>query len=404
MVKPTLVDIQLAAQRLADVVQETPLLHFRTDAEMAGGPLWMKLENMQRTGSFKIRGAYNLISQLSESDRTRGVIAASAGNHAQGVAFAASKHNAPCTIVMPEGASLAKISATQAYGAKVVLHGDTYDDAYQLARELQATQGYVYVHAFDDPLIIAGQGTVGLEILRQLPTLQTIVVPMGGGGLVTGIALAVKTQRPDVRIYGVEAAAAACFRHSFDVGRLEAVSSVATIADGIAVKRPGELTYALAKDLVDDVLTVEDEEIVRAMVVLMERSKLVTEGAAAAAFAAATSGKLPADAGPTVVVLSGGNVDLSLLSRMIEHGYVQAGRFLRLTVTLVDKPGALRNLLQIIADLRANVVSIQHHRIGHKISLGETEVEIDLETRDDDHIVTVMRAIETHGYRPVQRD
>ncbi len=401
---PSAQDVRDAGKRLSGIVHETPISYSHTFSEMAGLPIWLKLENMQKTGSFKIRGACNMVTQLTDAERRRGVIAASAGNHAQGVAFAAHTEGVPSTIVMPEAASLAKVMATQSYGATVVLKGNSYDDAYRHALALQKEHDYTYVHAFDHPAVIAGQGTLGLELLSQLPQVNTIVVPMGGGGLVTGIALFVKTVRPDIRVYGVQAAEVAAFRRSLDLGRAKSVQAKPTIADGIAVLRPGKLTYALVKKYVDDVLTVEEEEIARTMVLLMERAKLVTEGAGAAALAAAIHGKLPRDSGTVGVVLSGGNIDVGLLSRIIMHGLVQAGRHLRLTVTLVDKPGALQNLLRIIAVSGANVVSIEHHRLGPQILLGETEVEIDLETRNQSHMDSLVESIQSHGYRLATRD
>lgn len=397
---PTLADVTTARERIRGVAQITPLDYSATFSTLSHNNIYLKLENLQKTGSFKLRGAFNMVASLTEDERKRGVIAASAGNHAQGVAYAAKYHEAPCTIVMPETASLAKITATQRYGAEVVLSGRTYDDAYQHAMTLCEKYGYTYVHAFDDPRIIAGQGTLGLEILEQLPTLSAVIVPMGGGGLAAGVALALKSIRQDIKIYGVEAAQAACFRHSFDVGRLEAIDSVTTIADGIAVKRPGDLTYALAKQYVDDVITVEEEEISRSMVLLMERCKLVAEGAAATAIAAAIYNKIPDNLGDVAVVVSGGNVDVTLLSRIIEHGLTEAGRYLRMSVTLQDKPGALRDLLDIIARIGANVLTVQHHRLGASILFGHTEVELDLETRDKMHIDTLLDALRKSGYAP----
>ncbi|CAM3805081.1 threonine ammonia-lyase [Alicyclobacillus pomorum] len=400
---PTLNDIQAARTRLQGVVLETPVDYSKTFSTMTGNNIYFKLENLQKTGSFKLRGAFNKIANLTEEECKRGVIAASAGNHAQGVAFAASYHQAPCTIVMPESASLAKIAATQGYGANVVLSGNSYDDAYAHALQLQEQHGYTYVHAFDDPYIISGQGTVGLEILEQLPSANAIIVPMGGGGLAAGIAVAVKALRPDIKVFGVEASAAACFRHALDTGVVETLPPCPTIADGIAVRRPGDLTLTLAKQYVDDVLTVEEDEIARSMVLLLERSKLVAEGSAAAALAACLYGKVPHNIGNVVVVLSGGNIDVTMLSRVIEHGLVESGRFLRLAVNLADRPGALRDLLDIISGLGANVLSVQHHRVGTSIALGQTEVELDLETKDTNHIHLIFHTLQEHGYKPTNR-
>jgi threonine dehydratase len=397
---PDLAAIEAARARLNGVAQVTPVDFSQTFSEMSGNSIYLKLENLQRTGSFKLRGAYNKIASLTEEERRRGVIAASAGNHAQGVAYAARAHGAPCTIVMPEGASLAKVAATRRYGAEVVLAGASYDEAYARACELQALRGATFVHAFDDPYVIAGQGTIALEVLEQVPSARAIVVPVGGGGLAAGIAVAVKSVRPDVKVYGVEAASAAAFRRSLDAGQRTAVPVQPTIADGIAVAQPGRLTYQLIERYVDDILTVEEEEIARAMVLLMERCKLVAEGAAAAAIAAVVYRKVPSGLGDVVAILSGGNVDVTMLSRIIEHGLVESGRFLRLAVTVADRPGALRDLLDVFAGVGANVLSVQHHRVGNRIALGQTEVEIDLETRDPAHINAILQALQERGYMP----
>lgn len=402
--EPTLHDIREARKRIHHVIQQTPLDYSATFSQFSENEVYLKLENLQKTGSFKLRGAYNKISSLSADERSGGVIAASAGNHAQGVAYAARDIGVECTIVMPEGASLAKITATQRYGARVVLSGNSYDDAYAHALELSRDRGYTYVHAFDDPAIVAGQGTIGLEILEQLPDIGAIVIPMGGGGLATGTAIAVKTLRPDVKIFGVQASAVPSFRNALDLGRPETVEGRLTIADGIAVRRPGNLTYALAHKYIDDVVTVEEDEISRAMVLLLERCKLVAEGAAAAGIAATIYKKIPNHLGNVVCILSGGNVDVTVLSRIIEHGLIESGRYLRLAVTIQDRPGALRDLLDIMATLRANVLSVNHHRVGARILLGQTEVEIDLETRDQAHIDLIYHTLRQAGYAPTGRD
>lgn len=396
-------DVLEARKRIHGVVQTTPLDYSRTFTEMSRNSIYLKLENLQKTGSFKLRGAYNKIATLSKEACQRGVVAASAGNHAQGVAYAAHLQKAPCTIVMPEAASLAKVAATQHYGAKVVLEGASYDDAYDYARKLQGEHGFTYVHAFDDPLIVAGQGTVGLEILEQFPDVDAIVVPMGGGGLATGIAVAAKAKKPGVKVIGVEASAIPSFRHALDIGSIETVPGAPTIADGIAVRRPGNLTFALAQQYMDDVLTVTEEEISRSMVLLMERSKIVAEGAAASAVAACIYNKIPSNLGNVVVVLSGGNVDVTFLSRIIEHGLVESGRFLRLAVKIQDRPGALRDLLDVFAALGSNVLTVSHHRVGTSILLGQTEVEIDLETRDRRHIDAIFESLRIRGYQPADR-
>jgi threonine dehydratase len=401
--QPTLEDIKLARKRLQGITQQTPLDASATFSALSSNQIYLKLENLQKTGSFKLRGAFNKLANMTEDEKKRGVIAASAGNHAQGVAYAARYHGVQCTIVMPENASLTKAAATQGYGAKVVLHGSTYDEAYAHALELKEKHQFTYVHAFDDPYIVAGQGTIGLEILEQMPEVNAIVIPMGGGGLASGIAIAVKSLRPEVKIYGVEATASACFRHSLDVGHLEGVTPTPTIADGIAVGKPGQLTYDLALRYIDEVITVEEEEIARAMVLLMERSKLVVEGSGAATLAAVLYKKIPENLGNVVLVLSGGNVDVAVLSRIIEHGLIESGRYLRLAVTVPDKPGALRSILDIFAGLGANVLTVSHHRVGSQILFGQTEIEIDLETKDHSHIEQIYKALRDKGYTPADR-
>ncbi|WP_390854347.1 threonine ammonia-lyase [Alicyclobacillus hesperidum] len=401
---PTAADVEAARERLRDRVLYTPLDYSETFSQLSANDVYLKLENLQKTGSFKLRGAYNKISTLTADEQARGVIAASAGNHAQGVAYAARGKGVPCTIVMPEGASLAKVMATQRYGARVVLHGNDYDEAYAHAKQLADSEGLTYIHAFDDPYIIAGQGTIGLEVLEQLPDVGAIVIPMGGGGLATGIALAVKSQRPDIKIIGVQAQAVPSFVHALGRGQIDAVQGQPTIADGIAVKRPGALTFVLARRYVDDVVTVDEDEIARAMIYLLERCKLVAEGAAAAGIAATIFRKIPNNLGKVVCVLSGGNVDVVVLSRIIEHGLTEAGRYLRLAVTIQDRVGALRDVLDIVARHRANVLTVHHQRVGSHIHLGQTEVEIDLETRDHAHIQILCDALKQAGYTPTLRD
>jgi len=390
--------IRAAKSHLAGVCDITPLDHSTTLSKMADNDIYIKLENLQRTGSFKIRGAYTKMIHLTEAERACGVIAASAGNHAQGVAYAARMLGIPCLIVMPTGATLSKVEATRAYGAQVVLEGDNYDEAFAHATSLQKRSGMTFIHAFDDELIITGQGTVGLELLDQLPDVDAIVVPIGGGGLIAGIAIAVKSLRPQTAIYGVEAAGAACFRTSLDNHSLTVLPSVSTIADGIAVKQPGGLTWEAGRHLIDDVITVEDEEIARAMVVLLERCKVVSEGASAAAVAAVIGRRLPFSGRKVAVVLSGGNVDVSLLSRIIEHGLVAAGRHVRFVTTLSDRPGALAGLVRAVAQCGANIVSIEHHRLGQSLILGQVEVQMSLETRNQAHIHAICEEFSRLGY------
>lgn len=399
----TLADIQEARQRIASVIEATPLNYSNTLSGLAQNHIYLKLENLQRTGSFKLRGAFNKMSTLTAEEKTRGVIAASAGNHAQGVAYAAKLMHIPCTIVMPIGASLSKVEATKNYGAKIVQSGQSYDEAFARAQELRSETGATYIHAFDDDKIIAGQGTIGLEILEQLPDVAAIVVPVGGGGLISGIALAAKSLRPDIHVIGVQAKGAASFQHSFAAHRVQEVPSMSTIADGIAVKRPGVKTFELVQKYVDDIILVEDEEIARAMVVMLERSKVVSEGASAAVVAAAITGKLPFKGQKTALILSGGNVDVLLLTRIIEHGLVAAGRHLRFVTTIPDRPGALVQLLTMISESGANIVSIEHYRQGQALGLGQVEVQLAAETRNWDHIQQLQNKLSASGYQLLLR-
>jgi threonine dehydratase len=394
----TLREIQEARIRIADIIEKTPLDFSQTLSTLSQNQIYLKLENLQRTGSFKIRGAFNKMSTLTHEEKARGVIAASAGNHAQGVAYAAKWMGVPCTIVMPTVASLSKVEATRKYGAQIVLHGQDYDEAFAKAQSIKEATGATYIHAFDDEMIIAGQGTIGIEVLEQLPDLEAIVVPMGGGGLISGIAIAAKTLKPDIRIIGVEAKGAAGFKNSLAANRIEELTHVATIADGIAVKRPGILTFDAVKTYVDDVVLVDDEEIARAMVVLIERSKVVSEGSSAAGIAAAITKKLPFENKKTAIILSGGNVDVLLLSRIIEHGLVAAGRHIRFVTTLPDRPGALVNLLTTVAETGANIVSIEHHRLGQALGLGQVEVQLAAEMRNWAHIEELKNKLHESGY------
>ncbi|MCY0875210.1 MAG: threonine ammonia-lyase [Firmicutes bacterium] len=399
----SLSDIETARTTLRGICEVTPLDHSTTLSRLAGNEIFLKMENLQRTGSFKIRGAYTKLTSLDPAARAAGVIAASAGNHAQGVAYAARMLGIPCKIVMPAAASLSKVQATRGYGADVLLYGENFDAAFDRAQELQAQTGMTFIHAFDDPQVIAGQGTIGLELLEQLPDLDAIVAPIGGGGLISGIAIAAKSIRKDIRVYGVEAAGAACFRASLDQQVLTELPSVSTIADGIAVKRPGRLTWETVSTLIDDVITVEDEEIARAMVILLERCKMVSEGASAAAVAAVIAKRLPIADKKVAVVLSGGNIDVGLLSRIIEHGLVAAGRHVRFVTTLPDRPGALSGLVKTVAECGANIVSIEHHRLSQALVLGNVEVQLSLETRNQAHIDEVCAAFERCGYEYVVR-
>ncbi|MBE3589742.1 MAG: threonine ammonia-lyase [Firmicutes bacterium] len=394
----TLDDIREAAERIRGVASRTPVLRVRSLEQVAGRPLFLKMENMQRTGSFKIRGAYNKISRLSEEERARGVVAASAGNHAQGVALAAAQVGTRAVIVMPQGAALPKVMATRGYGAEVVLHGDTYDAAYQRAREIERERGLVYVHAFNDPAIIAGQGTVALEILEDVPDADAVVVPIGGGGLISGVAVAVKALRPGARVIGVQAEGAAAVYESRRAGRPVELERVRTVADGLAIKRPEELTLKLIERYVDDIVLVSEDSIARAIMLLAERAKAVVEGAGAVALAAVLSGRVP-PAERTVLVVSGGNIDLIQLARVIDHGLAQDGRYVRVVTTLVDRPGSLRDFLNVVAEAGANVIEVEHRRLRQGIALGETDIELTLETRNAEHAAETLRRLRAAGYR-----
>ena len=397
----TLDDIRLARQNLAGVIHITPLDYSRTFSRLIEGHVFLKQENLQKTGSFKIRGALNKINSLGEGERSRGVIAASAGNHAQGVAFAAKAAGIAATIVMPEGAPLSKITATKGYGAQVILAGAGYDEAFQKAQDIQKETGATFVHAFNDPQVIIGQGTIGLEILEQLPDVDIVVAPVGGGGLLAGIATAVKALRPRVKVIGVQAAGAPGMLLSKKLGHVEPLSEADTIADGIAVKKPGELTFKIINRLVDDLVTVTDEEIAQAILMLLERNKTVAEGAGAVGVAAVLHRKLNPAKGKIAVVISGGNIDVNMISVLIERGLAMSGRHIRLRTALLDKPGNLQRFLEVIAKARANVIAVAHDRTRPTLTFTQAEVEVTLETRDSAHIAEITALLKNHGY-PVE--
>ena len=390
-------DIRAARTLLDGIARTTPLEGSRALSDRVGGPVWLKCENLQRTGSFKIRGAYVRIARLSEEERSHGVVAASAGNHAQGVALAASLLGCRAIVFMPEAAPLPKVAATRAYGAEVRLHGGTVDDALLEARRYAEETGAVLIHPFDHTDVIAGQGTVGLEILEQCPDVKTVVVCTGGGGLVSGIAAAVKGLRPDVTVVGAQASGAAAFPPSLEAGRPVALTSMATMADGIAVGRPGTVTFEHVRDLVDRVVTVDDDALSRALLLCLERAKLVVEPAGAAALAAVMERPEEFEA-PVVCVVSGGNIDPLLLSKVIQHGLVAAGRFLSLVVRIPDRPGALAGLLSVLAASGANVLDVEHRRTGRTLHLEEVEVDLQVETRGSEHSDDVVHALTEEGY------
>ncbi|MCW2670845.1 MAG: threonine dehydratase [Frankiales bacterium] len=390
-------DIEAARQLLDGVARTTPLEGSRALAERVGGPVWLKCENLQRTGSFKIRGAYVRIARLSDAERACGVVAASAGNHAQGVALAARLLGCSATVFMPTGAPIPKVQATKAYGATVQLHGATVDEALQAAAAFAAETGAVLIHPFDHSDVIAGQGTVGLELLEQCPDVRTVVVCTGGGGLVSGIAAAVKALRPDVEVVAAQAAGAAAFPQSLAAGRPTPLLSMGTMADGIAVGCPGDVTFRHVRDLVDRVVTVDDDALSRALLLSLERAKLVVEPAGAAGLAAVMEDPT-AFAPPVVVVLSGGNIDPLLLSKVIRHGLIAAGRFLSMSVRIPDRPGELALLLGVLAEAGANVLDVEHQRTGKELHLDEVEVELQLETHGAEHADAVVTALRQASY------
>lgn len=390
-------DIRDARERLKGVAVTTPLDHSRALSQIAGGPVHVKCENLQRTGSFKIRGAYNRISRLSAGEREAGVVAASAGNHAQGVALAASLSEIAATVFMPEAASLPKVEATRRYGAEVILRGKDFGEAYAASREWASEHGAVFVHPYDHAHVIAGQGTIGLEIDEQMDEIGTVVVPIGGGGLISGIAAAFKSLRPDVRIVGVQAAGAAAFPISLDKGEIVALEHMSTIADGIAANSPGPLTFAHVRDLVDEVVTVTDDSIAQALLFSAERMKLVLEPSGAAGVAAVME-KIGHLEPPICVVLSGGNIDPLLLLSVVRFGLSVAGRYFAFHTRIVDRPGELHRLLGLVADSGANIVGVEHHREGVHVHLGEVDVILQVEAKGPEHIEKLSESLNAHGY------
>ena len=394
----TIADIEAARARFHGSVFTSPFAYSETISKLCGNKVHFKLENLQMTGSFKERGALNKILSLSVDERRRGVIAASAGNHAQGVAYHATRNGVSATIVMPVATPLIKVTSTKGYGAKVVLHGVNYDEAYEEACRLSSAEDRVFVRAFDDELIIAGQGTVGLELLEQNPYLDAVVVPIGGGGLISGIAIALKETNPKIRVIGVQTAVLPSMRAALSAGAPVLVPAATTIADGIAVRRAGDLTLPIVQKYVDDVVTVDEEEIANAILLLLEREKTVAEGAGAAALAALVQGKTGLAGKKVGVLVSGGNIDVTLLARIIERGLVKDGRMARMRVHVPDHPGALHRLTGLIAEQRANILSIDHNRAFGKVTLGETAVDCILETRGPEHIQAITDALAGAGY------
>lgn len=399
-----LADIRAARRRIADAIHETPCIEAHFLAERVGVELRLKLETLQRTGSFKVRGAVNMLRSLDPEERDRGVIAASAGNHAQGVAYAAAITGASSRIVMPRTTPLIKISRTRALGGAVDLYGETFDEAYEHAQRLAEERGMTFIPAFNDDRIIAGQGTIGLELMEQMPGLEAVVVPIGGGGVISGIATAVKALKPDAKVYGVQTESAPAMERSFQEGRLVEVPSRRSIADGIAIKRPAERTLTHIRRYVDDVRLVSEEEIEAAIFHLLETAKVVAEGAGAAGFAGVLAGCFPELEGrSTAVVLCGANVDLNVLGRIIERSLVRQHRLTQLAITIRDTPGGLASLLSLLAEQEANVVHVHHERPFGKSSFFEVEVHVTLETKSRDHVAEILELLRKADYDRVQK-
>ncbi|WP_055082583.1 threonine ammonia-lyase [Kocuria salsicia] len=404
----TVEDVRRAATLLEGVTERTPLAHSRALSRALGSEVYLKCENLQRAGSFKVRGAYVRMSQLSDEEKARGVVAASAGNHAQGVALAAAKLGIEARIYMPLGAALPKIAATQDHGAEVVLHGSTVDEALEEAQRFSDQTGAVFVHPFDHVDIIAGQGTIGLEIFDQLPTVDTVIAGVGGGGLLAGVSVAIKAkareQGRDIRVIGVQAENAAAYPPSLAGDAIVTLSRVSTIADGIAVGRPGQLPFTVIRELADDVVTVSEDSLAQALIFMLERNKMVVEPAGAVGVAAILEGDLKEshpDLGNTVVLLSGGNIDPMLMLKVIQRGLSAAGRYMTVRMMLTDRPGELAQISQIIADLDANVTGVDHTRIGGSLSMGDVSITIDMETKGHEHCDQVIAELEAHGFHPV---
>ena len=397
--KLSLDQVYKASYALRDVARKTaviqaPMLH-------PGSKLYLKTENLQITGSFKVRGAYYKMSRLTDEEKARGVIACSAGNHAQGVALAAARNGIPAVICLPDSAPISKVEATRSYGAEICLVKGVYDDAYAKALELRDEQGYTFIHPFDDPDVIAGQGTIALELAEQVPDPGAVVVPIGGGGLISGIAFTLKNLNPSVKVIGVQASGAPSMLNAMKKHSPETLERVHTIADGIAVKRPGDLTYELVSKYVDEIVTVSDDEISAAILALMEKHKLVTEGAGAVAAAAAMFGKVSPDLGKTVCVLSGGNIDVTILSRVISRGLLMSGRSCELVVELVDRPGQLLMVSKIIAEQGGNVTRVHHEHTSEGSDINGCYLRIEMETRDFEHIRQIRSELEKAGLRIV---
>jgi len=381
---PTYEDVLKANSLRGDVIRKTSLTYSPIFSELSGSEVFLKSEFQQKTGSFKIRGAYFKIKSLTDEEKKKGVVTASAGNHAQGVAFASSLENIPCTIVMPKNASPAKVAATKGYGAHVILDGNSYDESWMKAKQISEETGAISVHAFDDPQVIAAQGVIGLEVLEDLPDVDEIYVPIGGGGLAAGILLAVKTKNPKIKVIGVQSKSFPAMKNSLASGELQSVGGGRTIADGISVKKPGQITFNIIKELIDEIVLVDDDQIVKTMFLLMERGKMVVEPAGAAGLAYLLEAK-PSPGKKVVPILCGGNVDMYLLGQIVTKGLTHMGRLVKLSILLPDKPGALKELVDEIASLSVNIVEVVHDRLSSEIAAGSAGVTLSLETEGQKH-------------------
>ncbi len=391
-------DILAARDKLKSVVHMTPMDYSRTFSNLSQNEVYLKLENLQKTGSFKVRGSYNKLVSLAREELEKGVVAASAGNHAQGVAYSSQMLGIPCTIVMPKGAPLSKVLATREYGAKVILEGEVFDEALAYALAYCDQIGGTFIHAFDDEEVIVGQGTVGVEIMEQLPDVDAIICPVGGGGLIAGVAMAAKQMNPHVAVYGVQTLACPSMKTSLLAKKPVMVEATPTMADGIAVKKPGNKTFEVIKDYVDDIVCVDEMEIARTMLLVLERNKLLVEGSGASSLAALIYGKLPVAGKKVTAVLSGGNVDVNFIARIIERGLVESGRYVHFSIPLKDKPGELEKVLNSITGLHANVQDINLEHIGKHIYPGFSQLEISVETKDQEHIERLHNDLKSKGY------
>ena len=395
--KLTLDTVYKASYVLKEVVRPTDVIY--APKLCPGAELYLKTENLQVTGSFKVRGAYYKMSQLSSEEKAKGVVACSAGNHAQGVALAAQKNGIPAVICLPDGAPISKVEATRSYGAEICMVKGVYDDAYNKALQLRDEKGYTFIHPFDDPDVIAGQGTIALELAQQVADMDAVIVPIGGGGLISGVAYTIKNLNPKVKVYGVQASGAPSMLNSIHDGHIETLSKVATIADGIAVKQPGSLTYEICSEYVDEIVSVTDDEISAAILALMEQHKLVTEGAGAVAVAAAMFGKIDLQGKKAVCLLSGGNIDVTILSRVIARGLLMSGRSYHLTIELQDKPGQLVGVSNIVASLGGNVTAVHHEHTNPGSDVNGCYLSLVLETRNFEHIEQIRKALTDAGFK-----